>query len=144
MRQITGRCHCGNIRFEFDWPGDAHAIPARACGCGFCVKHGGVYTSHPDSALRATVESPDDVHRYRFGTATADFHVCRRCGVVPFVTSRIEGRDYAVVNVNTFEAVPREDLRVAPSDFDGESTGERLSRRTRNWIGRVSIASGEG
>ena len=28
--------------------------------------------------------------QYRFGTRTAEFHVCRCCGVAPVVTSRID------------------------------------------------------
>ena len=28
---------------------------------------------------------------YSFGTKTAEFHVCSRCGIVPVVTSAIEG-----------------------------------------------------
>jgi len=46
---IKGRCHCGNMVFELEWGGDPLEIPARACGCSFCVKHGGVWTSNPKS-----------------------------------------------------------------------------------------------
>ena len=38
--------------------------------------------------------------KYAFGTKTAEFHVCTGCGVVPVVTSRIDGCLYAVVSVN--------------------------------------------
>ena len=48
---ITGKCHCGNIALELEWEGDPPEIPARACGCSFCVKHGGVWTSNPGSSL---------------------------------------------------------------------------------------------
>jgi len=43
---IRGGCHCGNIAFELGWEPDPDEIPARACDCSFCVKHGGVWTSH--------------------------------------------------------------------------------------------------
>src|SRR5262249_9564686 len=39
---ISGRCHCGNISFALDWRPETSEIPARACTCSFCVKHGGV------------------------------------------------------------------------------------------------------
>ena len=139
MRRITGGCHCGNIRFAFDWPGAEGPIPVRACSCTFCTKHGGVYTSHPDGRLEAAVADSARVERYRFGTETADFHVCRTCGVVPFVTSTIEGTQYAVVNVNCFENVDRADLDRSVTDFDGETTGDRLARRKRRWIPIVRI-----
>lgn len=134
--RIDGRCHCGNISFDFDWPGDG-AIPARACGCTFCTKHGGVWTSHPRGTLAVTIGDPSLVSPYLFGTKSATFHVCTRCGVVPFVTSEIEGRTYAVVNVNTFEDVPAERLNKAGADFEGEAKDERLARRVRNWVGDV-------
>ena len=52
---LKGKCHCGNIAFELDWKGDPAEIPARACDCSFCVKHGGVWTSNAKSSLRVKV-----------------------------------------------------------------------------------------
>ena len=54
--RIHGRCHCGNIAFVLDWAPDPAQIPARACTCSFCVKHGGVWTSSPDASLSLLVE----------------------------------------------------------------------------------------
>lgn len=138
---ITGSCHCGNIRFDLDWQPDPTEIPARACGCSFCVKHGGVWTSCPGGRLRISVRHADRVHRYEFGTRTAQFHVCRDCGIVPVVTSEIGGRVYAVVSVNAFDNVAPDLLKRAPASFDGESEGDRLARRQRNWIGRVEFTA---
>jgi hypothetical protein len=139
---IAGGCHCGNIRFMLTWlPEPAQAqIPARACGCTFCRKHGGVWTSCPGGALAVTVRDAALVHDYAFGTRTADFHVCRVCGVVPFVTSRIAGRLYAVVSVNALEGVEPGRLAHAPADFAGETEAQRLERRQRYWIGDVRIS----
>ena len=131
---IHGSCHCGNIAFELTWDPDPAEIPARACGCSFCVKHGGVWTSNPGGALRIIVSDPSAVSRYSFETHTAVFHICARCGVVPVVTSRIEDHLYAVVNVNTFENVAPSLLKRAPISFDGEEEGTRLARRERYWI----------
>ena len=136
---IQGRCHCGNIAFSLTWEPDPVEIPARACSCSFCVKHGGVWTSNPTGSLKVTVKESRLVSKYQFGTRTAEFHVCTSCGVVPVVTSRIEGRVYAVVNVNTFENVDRAKLRLAPASFDGEGEDTRLARRTRNWIADVEF-----
>ncbi|HEX7111491.1 MAG TPA: hypothetical protein VF216_03535, partial [Mizugakiibacter sp.] len=65
------------------------------------------------------------------------------CGVVPVATSRIDGRLYAVVNVNTFEGVDPSRLRRSASTLDGESEAERLVRRQRNWIGSVAYVEGD-
>lgn len=137
---IHGKCHCGNISFSLTWAPDPAEIPARACGCSFCVKHGGVWTSNPDGGLEVQVKDASMVSRYAFGTKTAEFHVCARCGIVPVVTSRIDGRLYAVVSVNAFEGVDPSLFRRASADFDGEDEASRLARRKRNWIGDVSFA----
>ena len=137
--QIQGSCHCGNVRFELAWPGDATTIPARRCGCTFCQKHGGVWTSNPAGTLSVRIARPAQVSRYEFGTGTAEFLVCSRCGAVPLVTSRIEGTLFAVVNVNTFDRVDPARITIAPASFDGEEVGDRLARRQRNWIPDVRI-----
>jgi hypothetical protein len=137
---IHGSCHCGNLSFELAWEPDPVEIPARACGCSFCVKHGGVWTSDPSASLRVKVADPALLDKYAFGTRTADFHVCRRCGVVPVVTSEIDGRLYAVVSVNAFDGVDRSRIRVAAASFEGEATASRLDRRKHKWIADVRYA----
>ncbi len=137
--QMHGRCHCGNIAFALEWPGDRPEIPARACSCAFCTRNGGVWTSHPGAALAVGIEDGARVSKYAFGTRTATFHVCARCGSVPFVTSEIDGRLYAVVNVNMLEDVDPSRLRRAAADFEGEAVESRLARRKRNWIADVRI-----
>ena len=134
---IHASCHCGNISFTLTWVPDPVEIPARACGCTFCVKHGGVWTSNPDGALRIGVKDPALVSRYAFETGTALFHICRRCGVVPVVTSQIEGTLYAVVNVNAFNDVDPLLMRRVPASFEGETPKSRLDRRKRRWISDV-------
>ena len=134
---VHGRCHCGNISFSLTWEPDSAEIPARACSCSFCIKHGGVWTSNPRGALEVVIKDPAHVSRYSFGTRTAEFHTCARCGIVPVVTSRIDGHLYAVVSVNAFEDVDQSLLRRAPASFDGEGTESRLARRKRNWIADV-------
>jgi hypothetical protein len=134
---IHGSCHCGNIAFDLEWGGDASKMPARACGCTFCTRHGGVWTSHPRSHLAVKVADEALVSRYEFGTRTATFHVCARCGVPALVTSDIDGRVYAVVNVNCLENVDPAHFDRAPASFEGEDVQMRLARRKRNWIGDV-------
>jgi len=134
---IHGKCHCGNIAFTLTWDPDPREIPARACGCTFCTKHGGVWTSNPDGKLTVKVLDGSLVTRYRFGTETAEFHICSRCGIVPLVTSRIDDRLYAVVSVNAFEGVDPARLKRSPASFDGEGEASRLARRKRNWIAKV-------
>lgn len=138
--QIEGGCHCGNINYRLNWPGDGVEIPVRACDCSFCTKHGGAWTSHRDSELIATVRVGSAISKYRFGTGSADFYVCSRCGAVPFVVSTIEDHFYAVVNVNTFEGIDSSSFVRVATSFDGEDIGSRLERRKRSWIRSVRIS----
>jgi hypothetical protein len=138
---IEGGCHCGNIRFSLSWDPDPAEIPARACGCSFCVKHGGLWTSNPRGRLRVRVKDSSRVSPYEFGTRTAQFHVCGGCGIVPVVTSDIDGRRYAVVSVNAFEGIDPAMVKRSPASFDGEDEATRLARRKRNWIGDVEFTA---
>jgi hypothetical protein len=136
---ISGSCHCENIGFELRWEPEPTAIPARACNCSFCTKHGGVWTSCPTGSLTVTITDPASVSRYVFGTKTAEFHICMKCGVVPVVSSQIDQKLYAVVNVNAFQGVDRSLLDQASASFDAEDEQSRLSRRKRNWIPNVKF-----
>jgi hypothetical protein len=126
---MTGSCHCKNISFTLDWQPQPATIPARACGCSFCVRHGGVWTACPAGHLRVVVRRPARVSKYEFGTKTAQFHICVDCGVAPLVTSAIQGRTYAVVGVNALDDLEPRLLDRKPVSFDGESEGDRLARR---------------
>jgi hypothetical protein len=130
--------------FVLDWQPEPTEIPARACTCSFCTRHGGVWTSCPTGSLTVRVRDSSLASTYSFGTKTADFHVCAHCGVVPVVTSRIEGRLFAVVNVNAFDDVEPSLLRRSSSTLDDEHETTRLARRMRNWIGEVVWIEGRG
>jgi hypothetical protein len=93
----------------------------------------------PTGSLTVSVKDRARVSKYAFGTKTAEFHLCTGCGVVPVVTSRIDGRLYAVVSVNAFENVETALLRRAPATFEGENEQGRLNRRKRNWIADVQF-----
>lgn len=140
---IHGKCHCGNIAFSLTWEPSPAEIPARVCTCSFCTKHGGVWTSNPSGALEIVVKDPSLVSKYAFGTRTAEFLICARCGIVPVVTSRIDDHLYAGVSVNAFEGVDQSLLSRASASFDDEGIESRLARRKRSWIANVKyIESG--
>lgn len=140
---IRGSCHCGNITFMLHWLPEPTVIPARTCSCSFCLKHGGVWTSCPTGSLEVAIRDPNQHSRYAFGTRTADFHVCANCGVVPLVTSEIEGKTFAVVSVNAMDAVAPALFDRSPVSFDAENTESRLARRARGWIPDVRFLGSE-
>ena len=133
-RRIHASCHCGNVRVTFDWP------DSRTGHSGPCLRLRLVHQAQGSLDLASSMAASScgspttpSVAQYRFGTKTADFHVCLTCGVIPIVTCSIEGTRYAVVNVNTFDDVDRSQLVEAAANFEGETTENRLARRRRNW-----------
>ncbi|MEO7432764.1 MAG: hypothetical protein ABIR62_12245 [Dokdonella sp.] len=141
--QFQGGCHCGNISVILDWPTDATRIPARACDCSFCTAHGAVWTSDPAAKLVVRIRDAALVASYEFGTQTAEFRVCGRCGVVPLASCTIERARFAVVNVTALRGVDEQMVVRSSSNVDGEDIGTRLARRQRNWISQVAIDAAE-
>jgi len=138
-RQLEGGCHCGAVRYVLGWPESVNAIPARRCGCSFCTRFNGTWTSHPDARLGIRVDPQHPMSVYRFGTGTASMLFCGRCGIVVFATCKLDGRTRAVVNVNTLDEGQGLELDVSDSCFDDEMLEQRMERRAANWIGHVSF-----
>lgn len=136
---IHGQCHCGTIDFTLDWTPEPAEIPARACTCSFCSKHGGVWTAAAQGRLELRIADSQAVSRYAFGTRTAEFLVCRHCGVVPACLSVIDGRTYAVISVNAIDNVDPARFKRASVSFDDEALDDRLDRRQRHWIANVTV-----
>ena len=136
-RELHGSCYCGNIRFVFATDKSDAELPKRECQCGFCRRHGRVSTSDPDGELRIAFSSPGDVNAFRFGHRTADFHVCRNCGMIPVVTSEVDGATIGIVDVRMIDDFSWSDSETSQHDMEGEEEGERLTRRKGRWTGTV-------
>ena len=74
------------------------------------------------------------VERYQFGSRTADYLLCRRCGV--YVGAICETRTglRAVLNVHCLDDRAAFTQTPAAPDYDGEATDARLDRRSTNWM----------
>ena len=135
---VVGGCHCGNIRYQFITTIPANELALRVCDCSFCSKVGAVYASDPDGQLDIETKDHEMVKRYQFSTKVVDFIFCRKCGVMPFVLSNIEGTVYAVININTAnENVALGAIRRM--SFTGETIDESIRRRKQSWIADVKL-----
>ena len=76
-----GGCHCGNIHVRLRLTRRPEDNPIRGCTCSFCRSHNPRMVSDPDGLFKFQAEDWSLVERYRFGTRTCDFLICRRCGV---------------------------------------------------------------
>jgi len=128
-----GGCHCGGLTWTLRSALAPEALPARACQCAFCRKHGALTTSDPDGELRFARVDPAQVLRYRFATRSAEFLVCRRCGVYCGALMEQDGRWYGIANLNTIEDRERLAPAARPFDYDGETEPARRARRGARW-----------
>lgn len=138
--QISGRCHCGNITYDFTSPVSKTELPIRTCDCSFCTRQGACYTSHPKGRLNVRIKDRTAFTTYRFGTESADAYICQNCGVYPFIASELDGKLYAVLNANSINGL-HIDRAVIPAaqQLSGQSEAERKARWKKAWIGQVDI-----
>jgi hypothetical protein len=93
--------------------------------------------SDPAGLFEVSADDWSLVERYRFGTRTADFLTCRRCGVFIAAVSDLETAPHAVVNVNCLDDRARFPPPAAVHEFQGETLEARASRRAANWMPAV-------
>ena len=126
-----GACHCEAIGFTYETALAPEAWTMRACGCRFCRTHSAATTSDPEGALELIVRDPAQLNRYRFGLATADFWVCRACGV--YLAAVTGDPQFGIINTHALidRGLPLP-LPQAVS-YDGETPDGRLARRHQRW-----------
>lgn len=133
-----GACHCLNLKLRLASDKTPDELGLRTDTCSFCKKHHALYTSDPGGEVHIAVREGNLVERYRFGTKTADFLLCKVCGV--FVAAYMPEPPLAIVNVNVLDA--RDAFLANPlqvADFDGESLDQRLVRRRARWTPVLSF-----
>ena len=132
-----GGCHCGNLRLTLLLSEPPEKVRLRACGCSFCRAHSTRTTSDPKGSVEVWADDWSLVEPYRFGTGTADFLLCRRCGVyIGAFCETADGRR-AVINTNALEDRARFAGGPIPYDHEGETLEARLARRAANWTPAV-------
>lgn len=128
-----GRCHCGAIGFTYRTRVPPANWSVRACQCSFCRAHDALSTSDPEGTLSFVAEQPESLQRYRFGLKTADFLLCRRCGVyIGAVIDSASGR-FGIINTHTVVDGTDGFADAAPADYDSEDVDARVGRREERW-----------
>lgn len=73
------------------------------------------------------------MQRYRFALQTADFLLCRCCGVyIGAVIESDRGR-YGIINTHALTNAPDTIANTGAISYDDEDTGGRISRREQRW-----------
>jgi hypothetical protein len=133
MSLHRGSCHCGAVGFEYRTERPVGEWSVRACQCSFCRRHGAAYTSDPAGSLRFVHADPAALSRYRFGHGTADFVFCGRCGGYLGAVTEEGGMRLMVLNLRALDPQPAGLPDAQPTSFEGETTGDRNTRRAARW-----------
>ena len=70
---------------------------------------------------------------YRFGTGTADFVICRSCGVYIGAIGEAPSGTRAVINMTCLDDRALFTRDPVPTDHNGDTTESRLARRAADW-----------
>lgn len=131
--EYLAACHCEALTARYrtalapaDWS-------VRACQCSFCRCHGAITTSDPSGSLAFRCEDPMRVSRYRFGGRTADYLVCRECGVYLGVQMDTDNGRFGTLNVLTLRPLMTDLPEAKPMDYGRETTEVRRRRREARW-----------
>lgn len=129
----SGGCHCGAISITYESDVAPEETEVRACLCSFCRKHASRAVSDPRGQLKVTLHDPAALQRYSFGLGTADYFVCRRCGVyVAAIMTEGEAR-FGIAIVNALDGAERFSQPPRPADYSAEDEAARRRRRRERW-----------
>ena len=129
-----GGCHCGNLRVLVRLTRPPRDNRLRSCSCSFCRAHGTRTVSDPSGLFEVWADDWSMVEAYRFGSRTADYLLCRRCGVYIGAVCDTAAGTRAVANTNCLEDRAAFSQEAVRPDYDGEATDARLARRANNWM----------
>jgi hypothetical protein len=130
----SGGCHCGNISVQLRLSCAPEHMPLRSCSCSFCRAHGTRTLSDRDGLAEIAVTDWSLAERYRFGSRTADYLVCRRCGVYVGAVCETSSGWRAVINTNCLNDRAAFTQSPTAPDYEGETAVARLDRRGTNWM----------
>ena len=132
-----GGCHCGNLTLTLRLTKPPADNPTRSCACSFCRGHATRTTSDPRGQADIRARDRTAVERYRFSSHTADYLICKICGIYIGAICDTAAGTRMVTNVNCL--ADRAEFPAASSfpNHDHETTAARIARRTANWTPAV-------
>jgi hypothetical protein len=132
-QSYEGACHCRAIGFRYRTALVPRDWVIRACQCTFCRAHAALSTSDPAGRLEFVEHAPAALQRYQFGQRTADFLLCRSCGVYVGATMRSPNGGFGIINVRVLLALAGQLPEPKPMTYEAEGPGDRAARRERRW-----------
>ncbi len=137
--EYTGSCYCGSLGFSYRTGVAPQAWSIRACQCRFCRNHDALSISDIAGELDFIANDGKDLQRFRFGLRTADFMLCRNCGVYIGAVIECDSGRFGIINLHALDSMPDDIAAVAPIDYDGEESAGRVARREQRWTPVVAV-----
>ena len=135
---IRGGCKCNNI--EVIWHTVDRSLIPRKCQCDYCSSKSVSYVSKSGTRVEIDIREEKLHHIHHQGTMSADFHECRNCGELVFVTAEIEGELYVALNAccinNSFGFSAPVSMKL-----HDQTVNEKKLRWRQNWCHPVTITS---
>lgn len=131
--EYQGSCHCGAIGYRYQTALAPERWSIRACQCRFCRAHDALSASDPSGSVLFAVADEKLLNRYRFGLRTADFLLCRKCGVYIGALIETERGQFGIINTHALLNTPNSLAATAPVSYDTEDVAGRVSRREKRW-----------
>jgi len=131
--EYLARCHCGALTARYQTTVEPSVWAMRACQCSFCRSHGALTTSDPAGLLTFQSSDPTLIQRYRFGGRTADFLICRECGVYVGVQMATDKGRFGVLNMLSLRPLITSLPAAEPMDYGAETAEIRRLRRETRW-----------
>ena len=121
MVRVTGRCHCGVVRFS----AEVEAAPeVLECNCSMCRHSRFLHLIVPHERFEL-LAGRDALTSYRFGTGAAEHLFCCNCGVKSFYQPRSHPGAWSV---NWRSLDEGHGLEPSFRDFDGRNWEEARER----------------
>lgn len=128
-----GSCYCGAIGFRYNTAMPPGNWSIRACQCRFCRAHDALSASDPEGTLEFFCNNSDHLQRFRFALKTADFLLCRECGVYIGAVINTPSGSYGIINTHALNETPDDIAEVGAINYESEDTSGRVSRREERW-----------
>ena len=106
MTQVTGGCHCGNVRFE----ADVETASGIECNCSYCSKAAPLLAFTSADRFRQTA-GEDAMTDYRFNKRVIAHLFCSRCGISAFGRGKgPDGTEMAAINLRCVDDIDLESI----------------------------------
>ena len=92
MKEYTGSCHCGGVKFKFKSDED---VEIWNCNCSICdmINYQHLFVKHE---LFELITGDDLLSEYNFESGSAKHFFCKRCGIKSFYQPRSHPKMYSI------------------------------------------------